>query len=88
MADRPKSKARIEEYKGFPVLVLPLPPDRSGKQYDFSFGIQKARAILEYIEEIKDFVKGHEFGDGGKSSSSQSKGGRSSSRRDEEPPPW
>lgn len=85
MADRPKSKVREEEFKGFPVLVLPLPPGRDGKEYDFSFGVQKARAILEYIEDIRDFVKGHEFGDGGKSSSSQ---GRSSKRREEEPPPW
>jgi len=85
MADRPKSAVREEEYKGKPVLVLPLPPGRDGREYDFSFGVQKARAILEYIEEIRDFVKGYEFGDGGKSSSSQ---GRPSKRHENEPPPW
>ena len=85
MADRPKLKAREEKFKGNPVLILPLPPGRDGREYDFSFGVQKARAILEYIEEIRNFVKGHEFGNGGKSSSP---GTRKSSRREEEPPPW
>ena len=85
MADRPKSKVREEKFKGNPVLILPLPPGRDGREYDFSFGVQKARVILEYIEEIRNFVLSHEHGGEGKAPSSQ---GRSSKRREEEPPPW
>lgn len=53
-------KAKEGEYNGRPVLILPLPPGRDGREYDFSFGLAKAKAILEYLEEIKDFVKSHE----------------------------
>ena len=44
----------ISEYKGFPVISLPL--DEKGK-YPFSFGVAKAKAIVKYIEDIKKFVK-------------------------------
>lgn len=41
------------EYKGKPVLILRR--DENDK-YPFSFGLTKARLILENIEEIKKFV--------------------------------
>ena len=41
-------KCKISNYKGHPVITLPN---------GFSFGLSKARAILENIEEIKKFVK-------------------------------
>ncbi len=41
------------EYKGKPVLILKR--DENDK-YPFSFGLTKARLILENIEEIRKFV--------------------------------
>lgn len=41
------------EYKGKPVLILRR--DENDK-YPFSFGLNKARLILENIEDIKKFV--------------------------------
>lgn len=41
------------EYKGKPVLILRR--DENDK-YPFSFGLTKARLILENLEEIKKFV--------------------------------
>ncbi|NLO91708.1 MAG: hypothetical protein GX410_06930 [Elusimicrobia bacterium] len=45
------------EYKGNPLLVLKR--DENDK-YPFSFGLTKAKMILENIEEIKKFVAEHE----------------------------
>jgi len=45
------------EYKGNPLLVLKR--DENDK-YPFSFGLTKAKMILENIEEIKKFVSEHE----------------------------
>jgi hypothetical protein len=36
-----------------PVVVLKNTPDT---KYPFSFGVEKAKMILEHIEEIKQFV--------------------------------
>lgn len=41
------------EFKGKPVLVIKRTED---DQFPFSFGITKAKLILENIEEIKKFV--------------------------------
>lgn len=41
------------EYKGNPILVLKRDED---SKFPFSFGIAKARMILECIDEIKKFV--------------------------------
>lgn len=41
------------EYKGKPVIILKR--DENDK-YPFSFGMNKARMILENLEEIKKFV--------------------------------
>lgn len=42
------------EYKGKPVLIIKR--DENDK-YPFAFGLNKARLILENIEEIKRFVE-------------------------------
>ena len=43
------------EYKGNPIITLPLGP-RGG----FTFGLTKARAILKYLDDIKNFIEKHE----------------------------
>jgi len=42
------------EYKGKPLLVIKRSEE---DQYPFSFGVSKAKLILENIEEIKKFVE-------------------------------
>lgn len=42
------------EYKGNPIIVIKRSED---DKYPFSFGVAKARLILENIEEIKKFVE-------------------------------
>ena len=42
------------EFKGRPLLVLKR--DENDK-YPFSFGVNKAKLILKYIEEIESFVE-------------------------------
>lgn len=42
------------EYKGKPLIVIKRSED---DKYPFSFGVSKARLILENIEEIKKFVE-------------------------------
>jgi hypothetical protein len=49
-----KMEVTIGEYKGSPVISLPITPD--GK-FPFTFGLGKAKAILKYIDEIKKFVE-------------------------------
>lgn len=50
------------EYKGKPVLVLKRSED---EKFPFSFGVAKAKMILESIEEIKKFVAENERSPGG-----------------------
>lgn len=49
--------AERSEYKGRPILVLKRSED---EKFPFSFGVSKARMILEHIEEIKKFVAENE----------------------------
>lgn len=42
------------EYKGNPIIVIKRNEE---DKYPFSFGVAKARLILENIEEIKKFVE-------------------------------
>jgi len=52
------SKAIIGEYKGNPTISLPLGGvDKEGNEKLFTFGVKKAKSILEHIEEIKEFVE-------------------------------
>ncbi len=45
------------EFKGKPVLVIKRDAE---DKYPFSFGLTKAKLILENIEEIKRFVEENE----------------------------
>ncbi|MDD4255905.1 MAG: hypothetical protein PHP59_11090 [Methanofollis sp.] len=45
-------KPEVGEYKGNPILSIPV--GKSGRP--FSFGYQKAKAILLSVEEIRAFV--------------------------------
>jgi hypothetical protein len=42
------------EYKGKPILVIKRD---EGDKYPFSFGLSKAKLILDNIDEIKKFVE-------------------------------
>ncbi|MFH1128335.1 MAG: hypothetical protein WAW67_06305 [Candidatus Omnitrophota bacterium] len=42
------------EFKGKPILILKRNEE---DKYPFSFGVSKAKLILENIEEIKKFVE-------------------------------
>lgn len=52
-----KLDVTIGEYKGSPVITLPLSAD--GK-FPFTFGLGKAKVILKYFDEIKKFVDEHD----------------------------
>ncbi|MCX5784319.1 MAG: hypothetical protein NTX59_01375 [Elusimicrobia bacterium] len=45
------------EFKGQPVLVLKR---NENDKYPFSFGLSKARLVIEAIEDIKKFVAENE----------------------------
>ena len=49
------------EYKGNPLLVL---KNDENDRFAFSFGVGKAKKILEAIEQIKAFVKKHDKSQG------------------------
>ena len=51
------------EYKGQPVLILKR---NENDKYPFSFGLSKARLILEGLEEIKKFVAENDTKEEGK----------------------
>ena len=42
------------EFKGKPIIILKRSED---DQYPFSFGLSKAKLIMENLEEIKKFVQ-------------------------------
>jgi hypothetical protein len=44
-------KAKLGEYKGNPTITL-----NPGAKYPFTFGIDKARIILENLDDIRAFV--------------------------------
>ena len=46
--------AERSEFNGHPTLVLKKSED---DKYGFTFGLTKARLILEHISEIEEFVK-------------------------------
>lgn len=48
-------KSRRDEYRGNPLLVLPI-----GENREFSFGVGKARAILEFLDDVQRFVAEHD----------------------------
>lgn len=49
--------AKVEEFKGKPILVIPTAWNKEkAEAYTMSFGMGKAKAIVEYIDDIKRFV--------------------------------
>lgn len=42
------------EYKGNPVLIL---KNNEEDRYPFTFGVKKAKLMLEHIDDIKKFVE-------------------------------
>ncbi|MBN4054356.1 hypothetical protein JYT87_01470 [Nitrospira defluvii] len=48
--------ASESEFKGNPMLVLSKGEDDN---FPFQFGLKKAKLVIEYIEEIKQFVEKH-----------------------------
>ena len=44
----------LGEYKGKPLIILKRSPE---DKYPFSFGVSKARLILDNLEAIKKFVQ-------------------------------
>lgn len=51
------SIAEESEYKGNPVLIL---KNSDEDRYPFTFGVKKAKLMLEHIEEVKKFVAKHD----------------------------
>jgi hypothetical protein len=45
--------AERTQYKGNPILIL---KNELNEKYPFSFGVKKAKLILEHIGEIRAFV--------------------------------
>ncbi len=48
--------AEISEFKGRKVLVLKTGNERDDK-FPFTFGVKKAKMILDNLDEIKQFVE-------------------------------
>lgn len=49
-------RPRMDEYRGNPLIVIPVGPD----DREFSFGVGKARAILENLEAVIAFAFDYE----------------------------
>jgi hypothetical protein len=56
--EKKPAQPEIAEFKGKPVLRIPIvdDPDPNVTWHWMSFGKQKAKAILEHIEAIKKFA--------------------------------
>lgn len=50
-----KIPAEIGEYKGSPVITIFT--EGNPPYNKFTFGLAKAKAILNYLDEIKDFIQ-------------------------------
>ena len=49
------TRPKIGQYKGHPMIIL-NPDDR----FPFQFGLNKAKLVLQHIEEIREFVENAE----------------------------
>lgn len=49
-------KPSIERFNGYPVITLPY-RDSKGVERKFSFGLVKAKLVLEAIDDIRVFVE-------------------------------
>ena len=52
--DEEKIPAEIGEYKGSPIITIFT---GNNPNFKFSFGVSKAKAIITYLEEIKEFIE-------------------------------
>ena len=57
MAEEEKLGATIAEFKGNPVISLPV---SGSMRYPFTFGLNKAKAIIQYLDDIKKFIEEEE----------------------------
>lgn len=44
------------EFKGRPTIGIPVSESKDGEIYYMTFGLKKAQKIVEYIEEIEEWV--------------------------------
>lgn len=56
------SEVKYTEYKSHPIMEIITWTGNDGKTSGISFGVKKAQAILEHIEEIEEFVAEHTEG--------------------------
>ncbi len=52
-----KLSATVSEYKGNAIISLPV---AGSTKYPFTFGLNKAKAIMQYIDDIKKFIDDNE----------------------------
>ena len=52
-----KLPATVSEYKGNAIISLPV---AGSTKYPFTFGLNKAKAIMQYLDDIKKFIKDNE----------------------------
>ncbi len=59
MEENSKMQPIIEEYKGKPVMRIPIvdAPSPETAWHWLSFGKSKAKAIIKYFDEIKKFAE-------------------------------
>lgn len=57
MANGYSPGVEVTEYKGHPVLNLPM---GNGGRYSFSFGLSKAKTVLAYLEDVRKFVEAND----------------------------
>jgi hypothetical protein len=52
-----KAEVKFDEYKGKATISIPCGENsRTGEVYYFSFGLAKAKAIIENMDEIENFI--------------------------------
>jgi hypothetical protein len=52
-----KLPATVSEYKGNAIISLPV---AGSTKYPFTFGLNKAKAIMQYLDDIKKFIEDNE----------------------------
>ena len=56
-----KSEVKHTEYKGKPTLSIKVGENsKTGEEFFFSFGLAKAKKIIEHMSDIEDFIIQHE----------------------------
>jgi len=55
----PRIPPQFDEFKGKPIIKIPLveEPDQNVSWHWFSFGKNKAKAIIKYLDAIKKFAE-------------------------------